>query len=65
MTDLLIPDHIITSDVTSTSFESAYQPLIEATEGKWFNIHSDFSLQLSDFILSRTQRYNIHSIVSK
>ncbi|NLK96898.1 MAG: VWA domain-containing protein [Epulopiscium sp.] len=65
MTDLLIPDHIITSVVTSTSFESAYQPLIEATEGKWFNIHSDFSLQLSDFILSRTQRYNIHSIVAE
>lgn len=64
MADLLNKDKKITTVVTSNYLKSTYEPLFKNTDGAWFDIYSNFSPQLRDFILTRIQGNNKFSVVT-
>lgn len=55
---------IITSVVTTSSLKNTYNVLNGTTNGTYFDIYSNFSPQLKDFIVSRIQNEKRFSIVS-
>jgi len=63
MVSLLDADKIITSVVTSTGLKTRYQKLNLTTDGGWFNIYSNFSPQITDFIITKIQNQNVFRAV--
>ncbi len=63
MVELLEEDKIISSVVTKTGLKTLYQDIYLATQGAWFNIYSNFSPQIRDFIITRINDQNVFRAV--